>query len=223
MTNKEKTIFYLRDIKNGRVKLSLDILNDKGEKIGILKPIIDGKITDNSEIIRFITKWRKYYQENFLTQFKVTEEGTKNWLENQVIKQDNKILFMVETINGKLIGHEGVIFFEEDESACELDNLARAIDCKIPGIMTYTEKILIEWLFNHLNMKKIFLRVFSDNLKTQALHLRCGFFKTKEIGLKREIRKDFFRYVEISEVDDRPPDKILYVMELKKENFVKIK
>jgi ribosomal protein S18 acetylase RimI-like enzyme len=221
MSNKEEIISYLKNIKNGGVKFSLDILNDEGEKIGILEPIVDSKIADNSGIVRFIKKWREYYRENFLTQFKVTKEGTKNWLENQVIKQNNKMLFMVKTTGGKLIGHEGVIFFEEDESTCELDNLVKAIDCKIPGIMTYAAKTLIEWLFDHLNMKKIFLKVFSDNLKAQDLYLRCGFSKTKEIGLKREIQKGFLRYVAISKTDNQLPDKILFVMKLKKENFSK--
>jgi len=216
MINKEEIISYLRDIKNGRVKLSFDILNDAGEKIGALKPVLDSGIADNSEIIKFMTEWREYYKENFLTQFKMTEEGTKTWLENQIIKKDNRIFFIINAIDGKLIGHEGVIFFEENESTCELDNVVKAIDCKIPGIMRYAVKTLIDWLFNHLDMKKIFVRVFSDNLKAQTLYRHCGFSKTKEIGLKRKIQGDFLSYVEISKSDIQLPDKILYVMELEK-------
>lgn len=219
MVNKEKIISYLRDIKSGKVKVEFDILNDEGEKIGTLKPVIDSKIADNSETIRFITKWREYYKENFLTQFKVTEEGTWNWFENQVIKRDNRMFFIIETTDGRLIGHEGVIFFEKNDSTCELDNLVKAVDCRIPGIMTYAGKTLIRWLFNRLDIKKITLRVFSDNLRAQTLYIRCGFSKTKEIGLKREILGDFLRYVEMSKADRRKPDKTLFIMELEKENF----
>jgi len=218
MLNKEWIISYLRDIKNGKVKIVLDILNDERKKIGTLKPVLDDRIEDNSKIIEFITKWREYYKENFLTQFKVTEERTKNWLKNQVIKKDNRILFMVKTIEEELAGHLGVIFFEKGDFVCELDNVVKALDCKTPGIMTYAVKTLTDWLFNFLGMEKIFLRVFSDNLKAQALYLRCGFSKVKEIGLKKEIQEDSIRYVELSEIDTQLPDKILYIMELKNKN-----
>ena len=222
MTNKEKIISYLKDIKTGKVKTDLDVFNEEGKKIAVLKPLIDSKIVDNSEIIKSIAKWRQYYKENFLTQFKVTEDGTRNWIENQIIKQANKILFMVETTNGELIGHEGVIFFDNDDSTCELDNLIKAADFrKIPGIMTYAQKTLINWLFNHLNMKKIMLRVFSDNSRTQSLHIRCGFSKIKEVRFKKEIQKDFLRHIEMSKTDREKPDKILFIMELEKRFFKK--
>lgn len=216
MTTNREIVFYLRNVKNGKAKLSIDILNDENEKIGVLKPVTAREVTDNSEIVRFITKWREYYKENFLTQFKVTDNSTKNWLENQIIKRDDKILFIVEAIDGKLSGHEGVIFFKNNDFVCELDNLVKSADCKIPGIMTYAEKSLIKWLFGCLGMEKITLRVFSDNLKTQALHHRCGFLKTGEIGLKKEIGKELVRYVEMTETDKQTADRVLFKMEFKK-------
>ena len=216
MATKREIVFYLRNIKNGKVRLNIDILDDEGDKIGVLRPVMTREVADNSEIVSFIAKWREHYKENFLTQFKVTDDGTKNWLKNQIIRRDDKILFLVETIDGKLLGHEGVIFFENNDSSCELDNLVKSADCKIPGIMTYAEKSLIKWLFGCLGMEKITLRVFSDNLKTQALHHRCGFLKTGEIGLKKEIGKELVRYVEMTETDKQTADRVLFKMEFKK-------
>ena len=215
MENKEEIVSYLKNIKNGKVNCDLDVLNDEGEKIAILKPVIDSKLSDNSEIIRFITKWREYYAENFLTQFKVTEERTKNWLDTNLIKRDDKILFMIETRDKKVIGHIGVIF-KEDYSVGELDNVIKDKNCKVPRIMTYALKALINFLFNFLELEKLTLRVFSENLNAQALYSRCGFSKDKEVGLKKEIIGEEVRYVEIGENELLTPDKIMIVMNLEK-------
>ncbi len=215
MANKEEIVSYLKNIKNGKVNCNLDVLNDECQKIAILKPVIDSKISDNSEIIRFITKWRKYYAENFLTQFKVTEERTKNWLDTYIVKRDDKILFMIETRDKKVIGHIGIIF-KEDYLVGELDNVIKDKNCKVPGIMTYTLKTLINFLFNFLKLEKLTLRVFSDNLNARSLYSRCGFFKSKEVELKKEIIGEEVRYVEIGENELLTPDKIMIVMNLEK-------
>jgi hypothetical protein len=157
---KEEVISFLKDVKSGNVKFEFDILSDKKEKLGKIRPILDSKISDNSEIIRFITKWREYCKENFLSQFPVSEERTKNWLQNQVINKDNRILFIIQTPDGKLAEHIGVIFFEVDEDTCEIDNVVKAADCNIPGLMYHAMKTLNNFLFNSLKMKKILAHAF---------------------------------------------------------------
>jgi RimJ/RimL family protein N-acetyltransferase len=214
---KEEIISFLKDVKSGNIRFELDILSDKKEKLGKIRPILDSKISDNSEIIRFITKWREYYKENFISQFPVSEERTKNWLQNQVINKDNRILFIIQTPDGKLAGHIGVIFFEVDEDTCEIDNVVKAADCNIPGLMYHALKTLNSFLFNSLKMKKIFLRVFSDNIKAKNLYLACGFSKTKEIKLKRVVQGDTIKYIEIPEEINEPYDRILDIMEILRE------
>jgi len=214
MANKEKIISYLKDIKSGKLKLDIDFFNESGQKIGKLLPIVDSEIRDNSEIVKLMTKWRRDYKDKFFTQFEVTEERTKNWLDNQIIKRDNRIFFVIETSDKKLIGHIGVIFFEEGDSICELDNFVKDRDCQIPGIMTYATKALINFLFNSLKMKKLKLRVFSDNLRAQELYFRCGFSKVKEIGFKKEVTDDGIKYVEIRESDNQVPNRTMYLFEL---------
>jgi RimJ/RimL family protein N-acetyltransferase len=214
---KEEIISFLKNVKSGNIRFELDILNDKNEKLGKIRPILDSKISDNSEIIRFITKWREYYKENFLSQFPVSEERTKNWLQNQVINKDNRILFIIQTPDGKLAGHIGVIFFEVDENTCEIDNVVKSADCNIPGLMYHALKTLNNFLFNSLKIKKIFLRVFSDNIKAKNLYLACGFSKTKEIKLKRVVHGDTIKYIEIPEEINEPYDRILDIMEVLRE------
>jgi len=220
MANKKQIISYLKNIKSRKLEMAIDLFDDRGQKVGELRPVIDGKVRDNSEIAKFITKLRKYYKDRFLTQFEVTEERTKRWLDIQTRERKDKIFFMIETNDNKLIGHMGIIFFEEDDLICELDNIAKDKDCKIPGIMTFAEKALINWLFDFLGMKKIKLKVFSDNLKTQALHSRCGFSKIQEIGLKKRITEDDIKYVEIGENNTQSPDKTIFVLELKNSSLL---
>lgn len=215
MANK-KIISYLEDIKNGKLKMDIDFFDDKGQKMGKLKPVVDSKMRDNSEIVKFITKLRKYYKDKFLTQFEATEERTKKWLDEQIRKRNDKLIFMIETNDKQIVGHMGVIFFEEGNSICELDNIAKDKDCRIPRIMTFAMKTFINWLHDFLKMEKIKLRVFSDNLKAQELYFRCGFSKTQEIGLKKETTEDGVKYVPIQENDIQNFDRIMFILELKK-------
>ncbi len=219
MRSKEEIISYLKDIKNGKVKLSLDILNRAGEKVGTLKPVLHSQIINNSEIVKLITNWRDYYKENFFTQFKVTEEKTKDWLKNQVLEKDNRIFFLIENIDGKLVGHEGIILLEEKNLTAELDNVIKAPECKIPGIMTQATKTLLNWLFNFLEIERAIVRLFSDNRRALALYERCGFYRVKEVGLRKEIEGETIKYIQINEGDINIPDKMMLIMELKREDF----
>jgi RimJ/RimL family protein N-acetyltransferase len=216
MENKKKITSCLEDIKNGKLEMDIDFSDDKGQKIGKLKPVVDSKVRDNSEIVKFITKLRKYYKDKFLTQFEATEERTKKWLDAQIRERNDKILFMIETNDKKMVGHMGVIFFEEGNSTCELDNIAKDKDCLMPRIMTFATKALIDWLRDFLKMEKIKLRVFSDNLKAQELYFRCGFSKTQEIGLKKELTEDGVKYVPVQGNDAENFDKTMFILELKK-------
>lgn len=186
MTDKKRTE-YLKSIKNGKLKLILDVLNDQDVKIATIKPIKTDDVYLGSEIIDFITKWRKFYKNNFFTQFKVTNERTFNWLQNIIMKSDNRIFFIIRDNDDRIICHIGVIFY--NKSICELDNLAKDINCKIPGVITFVEKKLIEWLFKEMNIKKITGRLFSDNIKARTLHKRCGFKEIKEVKLSQTNRK----------------------------------
>ena len=219
MANKEKIISHLKDIKSGKLKLDIDFFNEGGQKIGKLLPIVDSKIKDNSEIVKLMTGWRRDYKDKFFTQFEGTEERTKNWLENQIMKRDNRIFFMIETSDKKLMGHIGVIFFEEGDLICELDNFVKDKDCKIPGIMTYATKALINFLFNSLRIERLKLRVFSDNLEAQALYARCGFSKSEKVALKKEIEGNSIRYREMKENDTGIPDKFMLKMRLERKDF----
>ncbi len=219
MLTKEKIISYLYEIKNGKLKIEIDFFNDKDQKLGKLKPVVDSKIKDNSKIVKLMTKWRKDYKDKFFTQFEITEERTKSWLDNQIIKSDDRIFFMIEINDKKLIGHIGVVFFKDNDLVCELDNFVKDKDCQISGIMTYATKALINFLFNSLKMEKLKIRVFSDNLKAQELYIRCGFSKIKEVGLKKEITEDGIRYTEIEESDIRASDKTMVLMALKRKDF----
>jgi len=174
-----KRIEYLKNIKNGKIKLMFDVFNDHGAKVATLKPVKTDDVRVGSEIIDFMTKWREFYKDRFFTQFKITNERTLDWLQNKIMKDDNRIFFIIRDNNDRIIAHIGVIF--NNKLICELDNLVKDINCKIPGVITFAEKRLIEWLFKVINIKKIIGRLFSDNIRARALHKKCGFKETKEL------------------------------------------
>jgi len=180
MTDEER-IDYLKKIKNTKARLILEVFNDKKEQIATLTPLTICDVFMGSEIIKFMTKWREFYKDSFFTKFKGSNERTFVWLQNTIIKDDNRMFFIIKDISGEIVAHIGIIFY--DKSVCELDNLIKDVNCRIPGVITFTEKRIIKWLFMQIGIKKITGRLFSDNIKARSLHKKCGFKEVKEIKL----------------------------------------
>jgi RimJ/RimL family protein N-acetyltransferase len=175
---------------------NLDILLKKdGEAIAVMKPITVRAI-DNAELIRLLAKWRQENEIWFPAQFKVTEEGTKKWLKEQVIEANDRFLFLLETPDGIPFGHVGLYRFNFEEGACEIDNILRGAG-NIPGVMTAAVNVLDDWAFSVLGVRKLYLKVFSDNQRAIALYNRCGYKEIKKIPLKKVAENDMIKWIEL--------------------------
>jgi perosamine synthetase len=155
-----------------------------GKKAGRLRPVTTDSLRKGEEV-RLLAEWRDAAQEWFPSQFKVTVEGTRNWLDRQVLQQEDRILFMVETKAGVPVGHVGLVRFNCEERFCELDNIVRGNARLFKGAMTLACAALTEWAFETLGMKKLYLRVFADNERAIALYQRLGFREIQRVPLMR--------------------------------------
>jgi len=199
---RSKVLSTLRGLKFDNVnKLTIPIY-DKDKIVAKLR-LITSNFTN--EEVRLLAEWREANAEWFPTKFKVTKKGTRKWLEEQVIGAKDRILFWIQTLNGSLIGHLGLYRFDSKQHSCEIDNVVRGKQNIMPGIMTLASKALLNWSFSNLGLKTITLRVFSDNERAIALYERCGFKKVRDIPLKKVIKGDTIRWVEIS---NKPEKKV---------------
>jgi len=145
-------------------------------------------VDDSEETINLLLEWRNEYWDGFNTKFKGTYERTKKWLINQVLKNPDRVLFLI-ILDGKKIGHIG-IFYNKKEDSFWFENIIKGVKDSAPGIMEFVEKRFIKWVFDEFNVSQIKGYIFSDNYKTIRMHEKCGFLTLDAIPLKRKFTTD---------------------------------
>ncbi len=154
---------------------------EKNLQIAILKPITNSNLQDNisnQKLIKSLADWRRDNQSWYPTVFTVTEEGTKLWLKKQVIDVDDRILFLIVSMDGVVFGHMGLF-------RGEIDNVLRGKKGIVDGGMTQGLRALMKFCATDLRIKNLYLRVFSDNVKAIHYYKNCGFSEIGKIPLKK--------------------------------------
>lgn len=160
-----------KNCKNG-IHLSLSILNKDGVVIGELS-CLDRNTYMIPGIIESMAKWRQDNMQWFWTQFESTPERTKEWIENIILPDPTRIMFLIYTFpEHNLIGHIGSK--DITESTAEVDNVMRG-NPGAKGMMHYAEITLLSWLFIKMGMKMANLWVFYNNERAIKLHSSAGF------------------------------------------------
>ena len=163
--------------------------------------------------IIYLSEWRNRYVHSFLTEFEATAQRTRKWI-TQVIAQDfSRILFMIEEPGLPPLGYIGLAFIDYDRQIAEADSVVRG-NTGHPGIMTLALQTLIEWSQAYLGIKKIGVRVLSDN-PALAFYEKFGFREVKRIPLQREASPGFISWKEvIGKIDPTTEIRWLVHMEL---------
>ncbi len=195
MTLKEDQRKIIRHIKGLDKKgnhVIINIINEMGDQLGNLTPICCN-LANNPQIIKSLVLWRQRYMEFFFTQFHATFDRTKKWLDNYVIPDDTKILFLVCSNDGKLLGNIGVCNITNKYG--ELDNVIRGEKVSIHSLFYYSTLTLICWLYNKLCLDTLSLYVLSNNSKAISLYERIGFIKYNFYKLTKITTENEIKYV----------------------------
>lgn len=181
----EKLNQYKR--KQSRDNLVLiPILGADESTIGFLRPITaDYKIT-MKECVELLSCWRAENPTLSPTRFHVTHEGTERWINNLVINNDQRILFMVQDTGGSYIGHMGFAGFDYTVRSAEIDLVVRGRKNTAYGLMEHAIQALVRWGRQELELEHIGLDVLWDNAHAISFYERCGFQKGELIPLTRE-------------------------------------
>ena len=164
------------------------VLDRDQNTIGFLRPVTADFRTTITDCIELLSLWRADNPTLSPTRFQVTHEGTERWLDNLVINNDQRILFMVQDVTGNYIGHMGFACFDYNEQSANIDLVVRGKQDISRGLMGYALKALVCWGKQELKLKHIALDVLWDNEHAISFYERCGLKRAELIPLtKREV------------------------------------
>ncbi|MDF2659553.1 MAG: perosamine synthetase domain protein [Paenibacillus sp.] len=184
-----------------------------GKTCGRLRPITPDTLHSEEEI-RLLTEWRSASGEWFTTQFPVTEHGTRQWLEQQVLQADDRILFFVDDEDWNPIAQVGFLHYDEVKKQCEFDNLLRGRKGRFGNIMIYALLALGEWSIRVLDLQTGYLNVLADNARAIAIYKKLGFQEEKRTPLVKQVEGDVTRWV-AAEDDDAGGEAQRYLVTMK--------
>ncbi len=109
----------------------------------------------------------------------VTEEGELNWI-HMNLENKAPVFSMIEKCSGKFIGNIELMDVHDEEAELGITITASMQD---KGYGTESVPAIVDYGMKELNLKRIFLRVFPDNLRAIHVYEKCGF---REYGRTEE-------------------------------------
>jgi hypothetical protein len=164
----------------GDAGVRLPVRDEDMREIGFLKAF-DRADLDDRALIETMAEARTRFKEFFLTQFDATPENKRAWLETSVLGNDGKVLFLVETLEGVVVGQDGFTVLED--GSFELDGTMRWAR---GGHMRLFEMIGIEKAricFGLLDLSLCRIELFKKNAMAAYIVRKGGFAFEKEYSL----------------------------------------
>lgn len=159
---------------------SMDLVSRESKNPLILRLLTTQSVYDTG-IVRLLGRWRKKHEYWFPAQFPVSMKRTASWLQNRVINEPDRLLFMID-IHGTYRGHVGLYRFDFDTNSCEIDNIVRGRAGR-KGMMAEAIQLMMRWGRETLGLTSYTLQTTSDNTRALSLYARLGFVETKRIPL----------------------------------------
>ncbi|WP_105614200.1 GNAT family N-acetyltransferase [Vallitalea okinawensis] len=119
--------------------------------------------------------------------YPLTPNDEKKFIESQSGMSSGKYSFAIETLDGEYIGGCGVNEIDWKNSYTVVGIFIGNKDYHNSGYGTDAMNILIDFIFNEMNLNKIKLKVYSFNKRAIRCYEKCGF---KQEGV---LRQEIFR------------------------------
>jgi RimJ/RimL family protein N-acetyltransferase len=162
--------------------------------IALLRPVVTAPGALARADVQALTEWRNRFAHAFLSEFVASEQRTERWLTESVGPDDSRILFMVDDLQYRPVGHIGLAFIDWETGRAEVDAVVRAIAGE-RGLFARSLHALWRWARTALGLRTLAVRVRSDN-PAVAFYEKVGFRVTGSVPLRREQQTDGARWVE---------------------------
>ena len=134
-----------------------------------------------------IVRWRNQdeVRKNFIYQELFTRQSHENWIKNMV--EPGKVVQMVicDEKTDKPLGSVYIRDIDPVHHKGEYGIFIGEPEARGRGVGTAAAKLMVEYGFSELDLHKIFLRVFADNLRAIRSYEKAGF--VREAYLKDEV------------------------------------
>ena len=166
-----------------------------GSPVSRLVPVGAWVLT-RSDIIEAMSRWRAAARDMYFARFPESVDSMREYLTSSSVETEKAILFIIEHVNGELLGHLGLK--DIAHPSAEVDSVMRNPDVRIPGVMELALRTLISWSAEELGLTKLSLQVISYNTRALALYREVGFGIVDERPLFRTINQDRVRHQPVS-------------------------
>lgn len=194
MNTTEILNFYKR--KQAKDKLILiPILDSKENTVGFLRPLTADFNITIPDCVELLDRWRAENPTLSPSRFPITHERTRRWVKESIINNDRRILFLIQALDGRYVGHMGFTAICPEDSCAEIDLVVRGIKDVMPGLMGYAMEALIGWGKRELRLEHIAVMVLWDNIKGIEFYHRCGFEKEEVIPLLKVEKENEINWI----------------------------
>lgn len=143
------------------------------EQAGIFLRLMTAEDTDD------IVSWRnsEKVRKRFIYQGTFTREGHENWIRTMV--ETGKVVQMMicEISTGKAVGSVYVRDIDATHHKAEYGIFIGEDDARGKGYGTAAAKLMIRYCFEELQLHRLFLRVYADNVRAIRSYEKAGFVK----------------------------------------------
>ena len=166
----------------------------------LLRPIATRPGATDPVDVRLLSQWRNRHVKSFLTEFNAHDERTAAWLGGPVHADGSKILFMLDALDGKRLGHLGLGFIDWQAGYGEADAIVSGGESP-PGLMKLALRTLLHWARDQLGLATLGVRVRSDNPAVLFCE-KVGFRELQRVPLVRRGDAEFTEWFEDSAAKD---------------------
>jgi hypothetical protein len=185
-----------------------------GERtVAFLRPITPAIFGSDGEI-ELLRRWREKANPHYLSQFEVTLEGTRRWLQYGLFDLPGRILFMVDLPGGRPVGHVGLYRFDFEERSCEMDNLIRGVEGVFPPVMRLAVAALHRFAYLDLQVEKTRCRIVSINRTFLWQAGRFGYREVRRVPLCRVERDNAVFWEECPPTPGREAERYFITLEM---------
>ncbi len=175
---------FLKHSKNHQ-ELFLKSIQIENNNSYFLIPVCNLHLNDDL-IIKKLTEWRNKYSHTYYPNKKTTLQKTKKWLKENVLKKNDKLLFIVMKNGSIPIGHIGFANCYNKELNFEIDNVLKGEKDNNKKIFSDVLSTLLKWATTTFYINNITLKVLSNNTRAINFYSRNNFKVLNEVSANKQ-------------------------------------